>query len=180
MTKLSTLFAIIFASVYMASAAVHADEGKPTIAVLNIQEIMRDSTAAKSIKTQFDAKQKAYSSEISSKEQALQKEQQELAKQRGVLKQDEFEKKVRDFNQKAATVQKDVQAKKQALDKGLSQAFGEIQKVVSGILADMAKDKGFKVVVPTQQILYSDPALDVTPEVLSKLNAKLSTVSVKF
>lgn len=173
------LYALTLSVMMLAGFAAPASAAE-TIAVLNVQEIMRDSAAAKSIKSQFEAKQKSFSSDVSTKEQALQKEQQELGKQRAVLAKEAFDKKVQEFNAKASAMQKEVQGKRQALDKGLNQAFGEVQKTVNSILADMAKEKGFIVVLPTQQTLYSAPSLDVTADVLSKLNAKLPSVSVKF
>lgn len=178
-TLLYTLLCAVLAALVTGVIPAKAQE-KPLIAVLNVQEIMRDSLAAKSVKEQFDRKQKSFSDELSSKEETLQKEQQELAKQRSVLAQEAFEKKVREFQTKAADVQKEVQKKKNQLDKGLGQAFTEIQKAVSGILADMAKEKGFVVVVPTQQILYNEPSLDITAEVLKRLDSKLPKVSLKF
>ncbi len=56
----------------------------------------------------------------------------------------------------------------------------EIQKAVTGIVADMAKEKGFSIAIPTSQILYADPKLDITDEVLKRLNQKLPKLDVKF
>lgn len=176
-TRLTTLLTVI-AFVAFSHAASAAAAGN--VAVLNLQTIMRDSAAAKSIKDQLDKKQKSFQSELSSKESQLQKEEQELAKQRNVLAQDAFEQKVKDFKNKAGNAQRDMQAKKAQLDKAFGQALGEVQKSVTVILEAMAKERGFSVVIPTQQILYSDPSLDITQDVLSKLNKSLPTVSVKF
>ena len=57
--------------------AVAADS---SIAVLNIQEIMRQSKAAQSVRDQLEKKQKQFQQEMSAKEEALQKEDQELVR----------------------------------------------------------------------------------------------------
>ncbi len=149
-------------------------------AVVNIQMIMRDATAAKSVREQLEAKQKAYQAEISKKEEALQKEDQELGKQRATLAKDVFEAKVKALREKATTTQKEVASKKATLDSAFEGALGQIQKAVSDIITDLSKEKGFVVALPSSQILYADPSMDISQEVLTKLNAKLPKIDVKF
>jgi Skp family chaperone for outer membrane proteins len=150
------------------------------IATLNIQEIMHDSTAAKSVRDQLDAKRKTFEAEMSKKEEALRKEDQDLSKQKDVLSTDAFEKKLKTFREKASAAQRDVQAKRSQLDNAFTQAVNEIQKVVTDIVTGMAKERGFTVVVPTSQLVWADPSLDISQEVLAKLNQKLPKVTVKF
>lgn len=160
----------------LASAPAHAGD----IAVVNIQGIMHDSLAAKSVRTQLESKQKAFQAELSKKEEALQKEDQELAKQRGVLSKEAFEEKVKAFRRQATETQKEVAAKKAMLDSALERALGEIQKATTDIIAEIAKEKKFSVAIPTSQLLYAESSLDISAEVLSKLNSKLPKVNVKF
>lgn len=151
-----------------------------TVAVLNIQEIMRESLAAKAIRQKLESKQKSFQSELSQKEQELQEKERTLAKQRSVLTGEEFEKRVKDFRAQATKAQRDVQTKKAKLDKAFAEALASIQKSVTSIVADMAKEKKFSVVMPTSQLLYADPALDITDQVLTELNKRLPTVNVNF
>lgn len=171
---------LLAAAVLMASGpAAYAAEGS-SFAVVNIQQIMKDSTAAKSVREQLENKQKAFQTEITKKEEQLKKEDQELAKQRSVLAKEAFEEKARAFRTKATDMQKEVQSKKAMLDNGFERALMDIQKVVSEIIVEMAKEKGFTMAIPTSQILYADPKMDISAEVLEKLNKKLPKVDVKF
>ncbi len=61
-----------------------------------------------------------------------------------------------------------------------SNSLGDIQKVVTDIITDLAKEKGFIVAMPTSQTLYADPKLDISDEVLKRLNEKLPKFDVKF
>lgn len=160
--------------------SAHAEPAAATVAVVNIQGIMRDSAAAKSVREQLEQKQKAYQTEISKKEEALQKEDQDLAKQRGVLAKDAFEAKVKAFREKATDTQKEVAAKKAMLDGALEHSLGEIQKATTEIIAALAKEKNFNVALPTSQLLYADSGMDISSEVLKRLNDKLPKVDVKF
>ena len=174
--KLTTAFLAILLS-FLPLAAAQALEG---IAVINIQDIMRDSLAAKSIKKKLEAKQKSFQKEMTKKESDLQKKESSLAKQRGTLSAAEFEKKVKSFRETATKAQREVQTKKAKLDKAFADALSNIQKNVVTIVESIAKERGVKVVLPTSQLLYADPSLDITKEVLAKLNKKLPSVKVNF
>jgi outer membrane protein len=177
LTLLAAVFTLGFAS---AAIAADAPAQAPMIAVVNIQQVMKDSTAAKSINSQLEAKQKSFQAELTKRDEDLQKEEKELAGQKGVLSKDAFEEKTKTFRKKVADVQKDVQTKKIMLDNGYARALSEIQKAVADIVADLAKEKGFSVAIPTSQLLYGDSKLDISSDVLDRLNKKLSKVDVKF
>jgi len=179
MIRLSLTSAFLIAALAFAPVAQAADAAAP-IAVVNIQQIMKDSTAAKNVREQLESKQKSFQGEISKKEEQLQKDDQELGKQRSVLSKEEFEKKATAFRAKATAVQKEAQTKKALLDNAFERALNDIQKVVTEIISDLAKEKGFIVAIPTSQILYSDSKLDISEEVLTRLNKKLSKLDVKF
>ncbi len=150
------------------------------IAVLNIQEIMNDSTAAKSVREQLNKKQKSFQAEMDKKEKELQNEEENLNKARSTITPEAFEEKVREFRKHTTVAQKDLQSKKVQLDNAFKKALSDIQKAVYDIVQEMAKEKGFQVVVPTSQLLYADTSLDISKEVLVKLNKNLPTLKVDF
>ncbi len=177
MNSIKTIALAAIVSIAMHGAALA--EGTK-IAVVNIQSIMKDSTAAKAIRTQLETKQKAYQAEIAKKEEAMQKEEQELSGLRTTLSKEAFEEKVNAFRQKATAMQKDVQGKKATLDAAFEKALNDVQKAVNEIITEQAKEKGFNVAIPSSQLLYAEPGMDITAEVLTKLNAKLPSVTVDF
>ncbi len=174
--KLTTLFMALMLTILPVSFA-NALEGA---AVINIQDIMRDSLAAKSVKQKLEAKQKSFQNEMTAKEKELQNKEKALAGQQGKLSPAEFQAKVKSFRDSAAKAQRDVSKKKAKLDKAFADALAKIQKTVVGIVEGIAKERGVKVVLPTSQLLYADPSMDITKEVLGKLNQKLPSVKVNF
>ena len=177
--KYGTFYSVIAAAMLTFSPAAMAADGN-FVAVVNIQQVMRDSTAAQNVREQLESKQKSFQSEISKKEEELQKEDKELGKKRSVLSKSAFEEKAGAFRKKATEVQKEVQSKKALLDNAFEHALADIQKVVTEIIVDLAKEKGFSMAIPTSQILYADPKLDISSEVLTRLNQKLPKLDVKF
>ncbi len=178
--KISSIYGLVAAISLAFAAPVFAEEAKPIVAVVNIQQVMKDSTAAKSVREQLESKQKSFQASISKKEEELKKEDQELGKQKSVLSKEAFEKKVGEFRTKATEMQKDVQSKKAMLDGAFERSLNDIQKVVTDIIADIAKEKGFVLAVPTSQVLFADKSLDISSEVLDRLNKKLAKLDVKF
>jgi len=176
--KKCSLYSLAVAAMLACAPAAMADGNN--IATVNIQQIMRDSTAAQNVREQLESKQKSFQAEISKKEDQLQKEDQELGKQRSVLAKAAFDEKAAKFRTKATEVQKEVQSKKALLDSAFERALNDIQKVVTEIISDLAKEKGFIIAVPTSQILYADPKLDISDEVMKRLNQKLPKLDVKF
>lgn len=172
------VFALILLTLFAVSPLASARA--ETVAIVNIQKIMRESLAAKSASDQLKAKQEQFANDIKGKEAALKKEDEELAKQRSVLAPDAFEQKVHTFREKAAGIQRDVQGKQVQLNKAYNSALGEMQKTIVEIIAGMASEKGFKVAIPSNQALYADPSLDITDEVLKRLNSKLTKITINF
>lgn len=146
--------------------------------VVNIQRIMQDSKAAQSVRSQLQAKQKSFQTELDAKQKQLVTEDQQLAAQRSKLSKEAFEKKVQEFQTKATNAQREIQTKKAALDKGFAEALTKIQEKVGAITASVAKEKGMNMVIAASQVVWGDPALDVTDAVLKKLDAELPSVSV--
>jgi Skp family chaperone for outer membrane proteins len=150
------------------------------VAVVNVQKLLRDSVAIKSARDQLKAKQDQFLKEIKGKEGELKKEDEELAKQRSILAPEAFEQKVNAFREKAAGVQRDARMKQNQLSKALDSALGEVQKAIVSIVSDMAKEKGFTVAIPSTQALYYQPSLDITDEVLKRLNARMTKITINF
>lgn len=151
-----------------------------SVGVVDITRIMADSSAAKSIREQLQSKQKSFQAELDKKEEALLKEDQELSKQQANMERTAFEQKVKSFRAKAAAAQREIQTKKGQLDKAFASALEQIQSNVVNITAEVAREKKLNLVVSSAQVLYADGALDVTADVLSRLNKKLPRVTLKF
>jgi Skp family chaperone for outer membrane proteins len=150
------------------------------VGVVNTQKIMRDSKAAQSVRSQLQAKQKAFQAELDAKEKALLAEDQALAKQQASVEKAAFEQKVKDFRAKAATAQREIQTKKLQVDKALAGALENIQETTLQITKEVAAEKKITLVVSAAAVLYADSSLDITDEVLKRLNAKMPNVTVKF
>lgn len=170
------IFSIIASLALFATPAL----AETAIGVVNVPKIMSDSKAANSVRSQFQAKQKSFQADLDQKDKALYEEDQALVKQKDSADKAAFQKKVKDFREKDAKIRREVREKKAQLDKSFGAALEEIQKSVLEIVKQLAAEKKLNVVVTSAQVLYNDSTLDITDEVLKRLDAKLPTVAVKF
>ena len=173
-------FFLSLLAVLAISAFALPAQAETKIGIVNIQKIMNDSTAAKSVRDQLQSKQKSFQAELDAKEKELLKEDQELVKQRSNMDKAAFEAKVNAFREKAAKAQGDIRTKKASLDQVFSTALEQIQTAVINITSEVAREKQLTVVISSAQVLYGDSSLDITDEVLSRLNKKLGSVPLKF
>lgn len=176
MKKLLLLSIVILFNLSLNANAAEPEAAESKIAVVDIQKVLEKSTAAVDIRDRIKKQRDKYQSEISKEEEKLRADEQKLATESSVLAKQAFEKKREEFKAKLIKVQKDVQDKRANLDSSLSSSLEQVQKVVFEIIAELASEKGFEVAVPASQILYWKPEVDITNEVLKRLDKKLPKV----
>jgi outer membrane protein len=170
------LLVLALASLTLIAGPAFADT---SIAVVNYVKIAHDSKAGVSVRAQIQTKEKGLQADFEAKQKEFYAEDQSLAKQQSTTDKAAFEKKVKDFRAKAADAERDMQAKKMALAKSADAAGDELQKNVLDVAKQVASERKYNIVLSTTSVMYADDSLDITDEVLKRLDAKLPTLSVK-
>ncbi|MBI1275430.1 hypothetical protein GC177_05605 [bacterium] len=173
-------FMLAVAFTFSAAPVQAAAQQGAGVAVLNLKKIMDESTATKSIRSQIEKKSDEYKKSIAKDEERLRARDKELAEKRSTMSAEAFEKERRNFQAELQKVQLDVQKKRVQLDRAYGEALGKVNDVVSGIVKDMAKENGFAITFPASQIIFYADFLDITNEVLKRLNQKLGDVKVEI
>ncbi|HEV2188599.1 MAG TPA: OmpH family outer membrane protein, partial [Stellaceae bacterium] len=86
----------------------------------------------------------------------------------------------RDFQAKVNELDRDVQAKRQALERSNADALQKIQEVMVKIITDIAKDRKANLVFQRSELVRFDQGFDVTDQVLQKLDEQMPTLDVTF
>lgn len=161
------------------TAAVRAQEmPSPTIAVLDIQRILRDSKAAKSIRPQVEKRKKQFQEEVRGQEGKLRKADKDLQQQRAILAPEAYAKKRRAFEENARKARRSVQARKRQLEVAFGKAMEEVRRSLILIARDVAIERKINIVLPKSVVLLSMKNLDITAEALKRLDEKLPSVKV--
>lgn len=148
------------------------------IAVIDINIILREAAAFKSIREQISAYRQTFQSEIQKEEETLRNANQELARQRTLLSAEAFAEKRREFEEKVVAVQRLVQQRKLNLDKSQAQAMGQIQDVLNEIVTALSEEHGISLILRKDQTILATVPLQITAQVLERLDAKMPTLSV--
>jgi outer membrane protein len=168
------LLAGLFAAAIVATPAY----AQQNIAVVDIQRIMRESNATKSITSQIETQRSAYQQQITKQENDLRNAEQELNKQRTIISPEAFAERRRAFEQRVGNLQRDVQNRKRELDKSFSVASGIVERELNAIVGALVEERKLTLVLPRSQTIYYNPQMEVTDEVMKRLNAKLPSVTV--
>ena len=173
---LATVIAVcVFVSATVSNAQVMET---PTVAVLDMQRIMRESSAAQDANRQITQYRDAYKAQIAKEEDALRQEDEQLRRQRTILSQEAFNQKRQEFQRKVTDVQRRVQDRRKALEESLVQVRRQIGSTVSKIVNDLANKKRFHIVIDRSQVMFVDGSVEITSDVITALNQTLATINV--
>ena len=73
-----------------------------------------------------------------------------------------------------------VDKKQNSLKKASLDSMSKVNDKIKDIIAEISKEKELDVIVPAAQTLYFKDELDISDEVLKRLNKKITKVDVKF
>jgi outer membrane protein len=150
----------------------------PVIIIVDVQQILRDSLVAKDVQRQMSGRTETYTKAVTARENALRKTQAELERQRNVLAPDAFNAKMRDFQQRYDALDHGVQVTRQALQQAYNDAMTKVENTALQIIADIAAERKANLVVTKAAVLFEAPGLDITQEVIRRLDAKLPHVAL--
>lgn len=166
-----------------AAAPAPAAPTPPTnlaVIVVDVQALLQNSKAAKMVREQIEGKRAEYAKEISHQEEVLRTERDTLQRQQASLSAEQLNTKGREFQAKVNELDRDVQAKRQALERSNADALQKIQEVMVKIITDIAKDRKANLVFQRSELVLFDQGFDVTDQVLQKLDEQMPTLTVNF
>ncbi len=148
------------------------------VAVLGVQEIMRESAASKVVLSEIQKREGALKAEVEKRENALLAADQQLAQQRGTLSADEFAQKRNEIAQQAAEVRKYAQAQQAEIAALARKGETQIRSVLLKIVEGIAKERSIMMVLNKSQVVLFPNEVDITDETMKLLNAQLPTVNL--
>jgi outer membrane protein len=174
------LCAALLAGRASAQQAAPAPLTPPTILVIDVGGIMRESKGGRAIGQQIEAQRQVYTKEISKTEADLRAARDELERQRSILSADAFNQKGREFQQRVDELGRNSQTKRQTLEYSYNLATKQVMDVIIGVVSDIATERKATLVLPKDAVILVDKSLDVTAETLQRVDQKLPTVQVNI
>jgi Skp family chaperone for outer membrane proteins len=174
------VFIILLSLIFNAKAYANENKYQSRIAVVDVVAILERAIAVQSINQSISKISEGLQKEMSAKEVELKKSEEDIIKKRSTLKEEDFEKEVISFNKRASDAQNLMQSKKAKLEQAHAEAIAKVHDATIDIIHNLSKEYGFNLAIPSSQILYVKEDLNITEEVIKKLNEKLKTVPVNY
>ena len=145
---------------------------------LDFKYILNQSEAGK--KAQLSLKNKLDNGikKIQKKEKTIQEEEKNIIKQKKVVSAEEYKKKVNDLRAKVSALQKERSSLLKSVAEERSKMRSELLKNLNPIIKDFMKEKNIRMVIDKKSMLLADEDLDITQDIMQKLNAKLKTIKL--
>lgn len=157
-----------------------AESLEKKIAIVDFHYIYQEALVYKDFNEKIEKKRKELQNDVSKKEAELNKLDQDLAKQRTVLAEEVYLKKLRDHENKIMEYYKSSQSKKMQVDKEASETSYKIHHKLVEIINNIAVEKDYELVLANDNVVYTKDKLDITKEVLKMLNKQITKVSADF
>jgi outer membrane protein len=169
------LIAGLAAAVQPASAQLM----EPTvIAVVDLQHLLRESKAGKTIESKMEELRQAFANGIAQREDELRQEEHDLQDQAALLAPDVLAESRRQFEEKVVNLQRDVRTQQQSLEQTYAGGVNQVRQAIIEILTKMIEERGIDLVMPQTAILVGNRKLDITEDVLALLDEQLPSVTL--
>lgn len=153
---------------------------KPTvIAIVDVQRILQESGAAKSVQAQIENHRSRFQAQIAAEEKELREAEQKLTTMRQSGNSEAFSEQEQKLRQRFMTVERHVQARRKVLDQAFTEAMSTVRQNIIDIVQRVSQERGVNLAIVKQQVIWNDGTIDMTDEVLKRLNAKLPRIDVQ-
>ena len=148
------------------------------IAFLDMNKIMLQSKAGKSITIQLEKLHKNNITIFKQKEEELKNKETSIVSQKNVLSNEEFEKKINSLRKEA----NEYRIKRRDLINSLTEKRVEAQnkliKTLNPILADYSKKNSISMIIQKKNIIIGKSELEITDDILEILDKSLKTIDL--
>ena len=148
------------------------------IVYLDVEKIMQQSIAGKSIIAQLKKKREASISQFKKKEKDIIDKEKKLISQKNVLSKEEFESKIIDLRKDISKYQKDRNQTSNEIGKSRIRASTKLIKKLTPILEEYAKKNSIRIIVQKKNIVMGKKEDDITKDILELFNQKVKNIKL--
>ena len=117
------------------------------LAVVNMDKVLRDAKATERVRELLDNKREEFQNDFAMREASLLQIEKDLQSKRTILSEEAYRAEVNQFQNEVASIQQEIQFKRQALDKAFQEAQDEIKSLAAEIVTEIASQQKLDVVL---------------------------------
>ena len=172
--KIRSLLLLIFFIFFSKISLSH----EKTIVYIDLNKIMNNSIAGKSITSQLENNHKKNISKFKNIEEELKKEEAEIISQKNVITKEEFEKKIIDLRDKANKFRKERNANINNLNNQRLEATSKMITLVRPILSEFSDKNSISLIIDKKNIIIGKTLLDITDDILKIIDEKIGKIQL--
>ena len=153
-------------------------EAAEDILFINLQYIVGQPKAGSSLREQSEELNSEIINLRDEITKSLQEKGKKLEDERTLLSPEVFQERADELRKEAEEKQNELNVRLQKIQQAIQRASNSIDSVISPILTEIVNEKGAKMLLERQTLLFADPKLDVSAEVIKKLNRRLPKIDV--
>jgi len=168
------LVLVTLALVFTAAPIFAQGEDKPfRVAIVDLNRLLTESSLGKASQARLQNFYEAKQTELQQEYQALQREGASLENQRSVLAADAYTAKRNQLEQKTLAFRQKSEEAEREFKKMQQEETGKFLTAMAPIIDSLGKEGSYTLILrrSAPAVLYYDPAIDVTDEVLRRLDA---------
>ena len=172
--KIKALLLIIF---FIFFSKVSISQENKTV-YLDLNMIMENSNAGKSINSQLEANHKKNIANFQKLEEELKNEEAKIISQKTVISKEDFEKKIMNLRDKANKYRKE---RNDSINNLNNQRLNATQKMITlirPILSEYSDNNSISLIIQKRNIVIGKTALDITDDILKIVNKKIVKISL--
>tara|TARA_B100000401_G_C52803494_1_gene719841 strand:+ start:1436 stop:1954 length:519 start_codon:yes stop_codon:yes gene_type:complete len=151
---------------------------KEKIVYLDLEKIMQDSKAGKSIIAQLKKKSETSISKFKKREKEIIEKEKKLIAQKNLLSKEEFEKNLINLRKDISNFHKDRNKDFNDITKKRVKASTNLINKLTPILEDYSKKNSIRIIVQKKHIVMGKKEDDITKEILELVNQNISSVKI--
>lgn len=147
--------------------------------IVNYEKLQTASKAAQDVRRQVQAVQAKYQAVIDKDLANLKAEEKKLRDAAPKLSNEERDQRQKAFEAKVAEAQRRAQASNKAISEAVDAAGAKVREALVPIFSEIMTTRGSNLLLGTNEVLYFNPKLEITDEVLAALDQKLPSIKVE-
>ena len=148
------------------------------IVYLDVNRLLNESEAGKYLNSELNKINNSNIEEFKKIETTIKSEEENILKQKNILKNEEFNSKVDELRDKYKSYQDLKNNKNEEINKIRNDAGSKILKIINEILSDYSTDKEISLIIEKKNIVIGKTQLDITEDILKLLNKKIKKIEI--
>ena len=168
---------IHFFSIIIIIFSANLCNAEDSIVYVNMNKIMNDTNAGKSINQQLEKMHKENIKIFKETENQLKEEEASIIAQKNILSKNDYLKKINSLRSRAKIYRKDRQSKIDELTKKRISASSKLLEIINPILSNYSNENNISIILPKKNLILAKKNLDITEKIIEITNLKVKKIN---